>query len=80
MRRQSSRAGNVSNQPTVTDGMTPSKTLPIHGAAVARPRPSLRFLKIALLAFALLAGIGAITITAAASALTEEGGGMAGYG
>lgn len=59
--------------------MTSETLPPIHAAAPVHPRSQLRSLKTTLLVLALIAGIGAITITAAAKAITDEGAGMAGY-
>jgi hypothetical protein len=59
--------------------MTPQTTFPTESPAPLHQRPSRRALKTSLLVLALIAGIGAITVTAAAKAITDEGGGMAGY-
>lgn len=76
---ETARVGNSGASHPVTPGMNTTVTLAIRGAALPRPNSSLRPLKTTLLVLALLAGVGAITVTAAASALSEEGGGMAGY-
>jgi hypothetical protein len=59
--------------------MTSETSSAIHAPAPVHPRSRLRSLKTSLLVLALIAGIGAITMTAAAKAITDEGGGMAGY-
>lgn len=69
--------GNAPVCSAVSKSMT-TATLPIHGIPTPRLR-AVRMLKNTLLLFALLAGIGAITVAATANAMTEQEGGMAGY-